>query len=129
MSSDNKEYEVGYRKPPVSTQFKPGNRGNPGNRKGRVKGSRNLKTDLLEELGERITLTEGQRPVKISKQRALIKALVVKGIKGDARAIETSLNLLLRLTGSDAPEEAAGLSVYDQAILDEFLGRGEAGPE
>ena len=33
-----KQYEVGYGKPPKSTQFKPGRSGNP---KGRTKGSRN----------------------------------------------------------------------------------------
>ena len=84
----------------------------------------------MEELGERITLTEGNRPVKISKQRALVKALVVKGIKGDSRAIEAALNLLLRLTGSDTPEANAELSETDQAILDDLIGRmGEEGGE
>ncbi len=120
MSKDHRDYEVGYGKPPVATRFQPGNAG----RKGRVKGSKNLKTDLTEELQEKITLTEGNRKVRISKQRALIKALVVKGIKGDARAIDSALNLLLRVTGADAQEEVAALSDDDQAILDDFLSRG-----
>ena len=46
MSEDKDDYEVGYCKPPVATRFKQGNTGNTANRKGRVKGSRNLKTDL-----------------------------------------------------------------------------------
>ncbi len=131
-SDDNRrdDYEVGYGKPPLATRFGAGNRGNPGNRKGRVRGTRNLKTDLLDELGETITLTEGARPIKISKQRALVKALVVKGIKGDTRALDSALNLLLRLTGADAPENTVGLSHADQAILDDLISRkGEAGRE
>ena len=39
--------EVGYRKPPKATQFKQGQSGNP---HGRPKGTKNLKTDLIEEL-------------------------------------------------------------------------------
>lgn len=120
MSGDDEsDYEVGYKKPPVHTRFQPGN---PGNRKGRVKGRRNLKTDLLDELGERITLNEGERKVRISKQRALLKALVVKGIKGDARATNAVLNLLLRIGGDDE-RGAEPLSEVDRAILDDFLER------
>ena len=43
--------EVGYRKPPMHTRFKPGQFGNP---RGRPKGTKNLKTDLQEELGEKM---------------------------------------------------------------------------
>ena len=43
MSDD---YEVGYKKPPIHTRFKPGVSGNP---KGRPKGTKNLATDLAEE--------------------------------------------------------------------------------
>jgi hypothetical protein len=120
MSSDERTYEVGYGKPPVATRFQPGNPGG----KGRAKGSKNLKTDLIEELQEKISLTKGDRKVRISKQRVLIKALVVKGIKGDRSSIDTALNLLLRVTGADAQEDIAALSDVDQAILDDFLSRG-----
>ena len=125
MSGDGGEYEVGYKKPPVHTRFQLGNKAN---RKGRVKGRRNLKSDLLDELGERITLTEGDRKVRISKQRALIKALIVKGIKGDPRATNAVLNLILRVGGDDQ-QIAEPLSEVDQAILDDFLNREGTGRE
>jgi hypothetical protein len=116
------DYEVGYKKPPVATRFQPGT-GGPN--KGRRKGSRNLKSDLLEELSERVTLSEGPRKVRISKQRALVKALVVKGIKGDPRSIDLALNLLLRLIGEEDPQATAPLSEDDQAIVRAFLERQE----
>ena len=47
------DYEVGYRKPPKHTRFKPGQ---SGNLRGRPKGTKNLKTDLMEELGEKILI-------------------------------------------------------------------------
>ena len=119
--SGTDDYEVGYGKPPVNTRFQRGESGNP---KGRKKSSRNLKTDLLEELAERITLKEGGRTVRLSKQRAMVKALIVKGIKGDERAIAKAFDLLLRLTGSDEHSDTATpLSTEDQAILEAFLQR------
>src|SRR6478609_8709514 len=90
-----KDYEVGYGRPPQHTRFRPGCSGNP---KGRPKGTQNLKTDLMEELSERISISEGGKPKKLSKQRALLKSLLAKAItKSDARAANILLNLMVRL--------------------------------
>ena len=78
------EYEVGYRKPPKTTRFKTGKSGNP---KGRPKGSTNLATDLSAELNEQITVREGGQARRVTKQRALIKALTAQALQGDVRAI------------------------------------------
>ena len=84
------EYEVGYRRPPKATRFKPGRSGNP---KGRPKGSPNLATDLSAELGEQITVREGGQARRVSKQRALIKSLTAKALQGDVRATTALLAL------------------------------------
>jgi hypothetical protein len=78
-----RNYTVGYRKPPKATQFKPGRSGNPN---GRSKGSRNLASDLAEELNEKITVREQGRSRHITKQRALIKSLMEKALEGNVRA-------------------------------------------
>ncbi len=119
MSSRN--YEVGDRKPPRHTRFKKGKSGNP---KGRPKGSRNLKTDLLEELSERVAVTENGKPVRLSKQRLMLKALFAKAIKGDPRSAELLLKLIGQVIGMDI-EDCSGKSLApeDQAILDAFLER------
>lgn len=113
--------KVGYRQPPVAHRFQPGQSGNP---RGRPKGRRNLKHDLQEELSERITIREGDRQVRITKQRAMVKSTVAKAIKGDARAQAKAFELLLRAFGID--DEVAAetmLGGEDEAIIQSFLER------
>src|SRR5947207_1235071 len=114
-------YKVGYCKPPRSTRFTKGKSGNP---KGRAKGARNLKTDLEEELRERIAVKIGGRSAKLSKQRALIKAIISRAIGGDAKATTAALALMVRLIDPTAPPLGAEqISPNDQAIIDDFLER------
>jgi hypothetical protein len=95
--------EVGFKRPPVHSRFTKGRSGNP---KGRPKGTKNLRTDLIEVLQERITVTEGGRKVRMPKQRALVKTLIAKGLKGDSRSITTLLNTMFRaLVNADATDE------------------------
>jgi Family of unknown function (DUF5681) len=119
---DRDDYAVGYGRPPTHTRFKPGHSGNP---KGRSKGTKNLKTDLMEELSERISISEGGKPKKLSKQRAaLLKSLAAKAIKGDARAMNILLNLMIRVLEISAEEREEDLiSEDDLAILDDFIAR------
>jgi hypothetical protein len=124
MSDD---YDVGYGKPPNASRFKPGQSGNP---KGRPRGTKNLKTDLTEELNETIRITVSGRPQTISKQRALLKSLTVKALKGDARAADTLLRLWDRLLRDSEPTQAgAPLSADDQAILDSYLASRQSRPD
>ena len=128
-------YEVGYRKPPKHTRFKEGRSGNP---KGRPKGTRNLKTDLAEELQERILLREGGREIRITKQRAMVKSQLAKAIKGDTRASTLMLDLVLRLLELDMVDRDDGRLTDDEkaiiGLLEERLGQagrasGNAAPE
>ncbi len=116
-----KSYEVGNRKPPRHTQFPKGTSGNPA---GRPIGSKNLKTDLVEELGERVAVTENGKPLKLSKQRLMIKALMGKAIKGDPRSADILLKLIGQVIGTDSEDRSGkALAPEDQAILDAFLGK------
>jgi hypothetical protein len=120
MMSEQEDDKVGYRKPPTRTRFQPGVSGNP---TGRRKGSVNLKTDLRSELSERIHIREGERSLKVSKQRAMLKAMVAKALKGDARAATVVLMLVGKLFEPEVAEEVPALTSNDQAILERFLAR------
>ena len=121
MANNQNDDAVGYGRPPVRTRFKPGQSGNP---KGRPKGTLNLRTDLKEELAERIRLREGERDLKVSKQRAMLKALVAKALKGDARAANVLLGLVNKLFELEPePKVEADLGREDEEILERFVAR------
>ncbi len=67
MSNENHDDSVGYKKPPKSHQFRPGQSGNPN---GRPKGARNFKSDLRDELSEMTSFRDCGHEISISKQRA-----------------------------------------------------------
>lgn len=113
--------KTGYKNPPVHTRFKPGQSGNP---KGRPKGTKNLATDLREELSSKIPVKEGGVERRISKQRALIKTLSAKALQGDMPAIKTLVSLLERAMRNEPPEPPKKLeSEEDQAIVEAYLSR------
>jgi hypothetical protein len=118
----NNEYDVGYKKPPKSGQFQKGVSGNP---QGRSKGTKNLKTDLQEELSSTINVVEGGTHITLTKQRALIKALSTKALKGDVRAMSTLIKMIERLLNDEAEdiENNKPLSSSDQALINSFLAR------
>lgn len=110
--------ETGYKKPPKHAQFKPGQ---SGNKKGRPKGTKNLKTDLMEELSEMITIKEGGKPKKISKQRAMLKSLAVKAVQGDPRASNTLLSMTIKLlTEEGLTTDEPELTATDKAVLEAY---------
>ena len=101
-----KDDNVGYKRPPKNTRFRPGQ---SGNLKGRPKHVRNLKSEFLAELGELIRIREGDREMKISKQRAFVKALVAAAIKGNMRATAALVAFCSRAFGNE-PDDSQSQS-------------------
>jgi hypothetical protein len=121
VSSKNHDGSVGYKRPPKHTRFKPGQSGNP---KGRPKNARSLKAEFLEELSEVIRIREGDREMKISKQRAFVKALIAAAIKGDMRAASALVSFSTRAFGQESESDYSPSPAPDDLeILNEFVGR------
>jgi hypothetical protein len=121
--TDGPRPEIGYKRPPQHTRFQPGQSGNP---RGRPKGTRNLATDLGEELAERIPIREGKRRLRVSKQRAMFKALVAKALKGNTRAASIVLQLVERTVTPEMTRAGPAdddLSEDEDAILERFIDR------
>jgi hypothetical protein len=120
-SKSRGNYEVGYGKPPKTSQFK---KGQSGNSKGRPKGHNNFKTDLTEALNARVIINENGKRKSITSQRAAILRLREKALKGDARSLDRLLELA-RIYNSDevSADVTETLAPSDQAILENFKDR------
>jgi hypothetical protein len=116
MSPDNeRDYEVGYGKPPRHTRFKKGQSGNP---RGRPNGSNNLSTLLSEALNEPVIVAEDGGRRTISKRRAIITQLVNRSAKGDLRALKILLDILQEIERRTEPASSeTSFSPSDDKVI------------
>ena len=90
----DRDHAVGYGRPPRHSQFKKGQSGNP---RGKTKGRKSLKTELLEELSEKVTVVENGRQRAVSKQTVIIKRMVTDAAQGGAKARADVLKLISQI--------------------------------
>ena len=111
MRSDKqRDYAVGYGRPPRHTRYEKGRSGNP---KGRPSGAKNLSTLFIEALDETVIIAENGGRRKISKRQAIVKQIVNKAAKGDWRCTKLLLELPQE-TGSPTEPESPE-SAFDAA--------------
>jgi hypothetical protein len=123
MPPDNqRDYEVGYRKPPGYTRFKKGQSGNP---KGRPAGAKNLSTLLSEALNEPVVVTENGGHRKITKRQAIITQLVNRSATADLRAIKILLDMLRDIESQTEPAspETAAFTAADEKVIEQLRAR------
>lgn len=77
--SEPEDYEVGYRKPPISGQFRKGVSGNPS---GRPKKPADFGKKVLRELELRLPVNENGKRKIITKDEAIAKQAVNKAVGG-----------------------------------------------
>lgn len=123
MAKEPGDYEVGYAKPPEHTRFKPGQSGNP---KGRKKGKRGLKTDLVNALDAKQTIQIKGAPYTGTRQSLTVMTLATRAAAGDLKAAQLLLPLIVQLLGAEDRGAGRGkLSKQDQAIFEQFMGKSE----
>src|SRR5208337_3339248 len=87
----DKNYQVGYGKPPQHTRFQKGRSGNP---KGRPRGSRNAAVLLKKVLNAKVVVRENGRPKTITMLEAVLTRVVHEGARGNYRATKLLIDLL-----------------------------------
>jgi Family of unknown function (DUF5681) len=118
---DERDYEVGYGKPPRHTRFEPGRSGNP---RGRPPGAKNMKTLLSKALNELVVVTEPGGRRKVSKREAIVTQLVNRSAKADYKAIQILLGMLRDVEGNtDAHSSDAAFTEGDQQIIQRIRSR------
>jgi hypothetical protein len=120
-TDDERDYPVGYGKPPRHTRFKKGRSGNP---KGRPGGAKNLSTVLGEALNERVVVAENGGRRKISKRDAVIKQLVNQAAKGDWRAAKLLFDILQEIERRTHPETSeSSFGAADEKVIEQLKAR------
>jgi hypothetical protein len=121
---DERDYEVGYGKPPRHSRFRRGQSGNP---RGRPAGSKNLATLVSEALNEWVIVVENGGRRKISKREAIIKQLVNRSAKADWRAIKILLDIVREIEGRIEPETVeSSFSAADEKVIEQIKARWHA---
>jgi len=111
-------YDIGYRRPPPSGQFKKGASGNP---KGRPKGSKNLFTLLEYELNQKVMVNEGGRRKSVTRMQAIVMRLISAALQGDPKALAALLDLLRRNGGGEQSTAEGLLPANYEQILDAYM--------
>ncbi len=116
----DKEYEIGYGKPPKQYQFK---KGQSGNKNGRPKNSKNTYVLLDEILSQTIPITENGKIMHISKRNAVLIQLVNKAVKGDLKATNALLPHMLMADAKEEDKEKiiSALNKDDEKIITNYL--------
>jgi hypothetical protein len=126
-SDDERDYEVGYGKPPPHTRFV---KGQSGNSRGRPRGAKNMKTLLSKALNELVVVTDNGGRRKVSKREAIITQLVNRSAKADFKAIQILLGMIRDIESDTDPHSSdPTFTEADQQIIQRLQARfrGEKG--
>ena len=90
---EENKYKIGYGKPPKETQFK---EGESGNKRGIPRGRKNNLTIFNEILQKKVWIKDEQgEKTKISKVQLIFMQQINKASKGDSKAVQIIMPLIL----------------------------------
>ena len=123
MSQRN--YDVGYGKPPRHSRFK---KGEPSaNPRGRPR--KNMTALLVEGLYKKVTVTENGRRRKVTLREAITSQLINQSASADLRATKMLLDLIkdaerqTAAAAAAAPEPAPPFTKADEEVVEQLIER------
>lgn len=118
---DEKDYEVGYGRPPKKTRWAKGQSGNPS---GRRKGTRSIKAIIAAQLDEKVAVKQGGRVMMLTAREVLVKSWMNQASKGNAPISKLVLGLMRRHgLDVDALEPDPEMDYNQRKALHLVLGR------
>jgi hypothetical protein len=116
-------YAVGYGRPPASSQFRPGQSGNPN---GRPKGTRNASSMARDALEGTINVKVRGTWRKMTVRKAAYLRLAERAVAGDAKALAYLLSLESEERSPGFDTHIQPVSAKDLALLQRFFDRRRA---
>lgn len=114
-------YEVGYKKPPKSTRFQPGQ---SGNRKGRPKSAKGLSKVYMEEANQKVSIKTAGRTIKITKLQAAMMRLFQKAMEGNIQALGKIAEIGRMVEPQQMQQQMEQtISADEQKIIKEYMKR------
>ena len=121
MSEVERDYEIGYGKPPVGRRFQKGQSGNP-----RGPRRKDLSTLLTAALNEPVYATIDGRRRRITKREAIVKQMVNESAGANLRATKMLFDMMKEVeqkAGSAGPREPKKMTATDREVVDLFVAR------
>jgi hypothetical protein len=116
-SAPRKRTDVGYGRPPIEHQFKPGQ---SGNKRGRPKGSKNEATIIKEILSRKVKMTQNGTTRQISLLEGIHLKFAEDALRGNPKAATFPLSRKQLLESIEQPATAT-LETDDRTVWDSFM--------
>jgi len=120
-----KNYQIGYGKPPRHSRFK---QGEPSaNPRGRPR--KNMTALLVEGLNKKVTVTENGRRRKVTLREAITSQLINQSASADLRATKMLLDLIkdaerqTAAAAAAAPEPPPPFTKADEEVVEQLIER------
>ncbi len=118
--TNQRNYKVGYAKPPKDSQFQKGQSGNPS---GRPKGTLNIASTFEQALQEKIVIKENGHRKTVTKLEAGAKKWASQVAAGDSQAFKLMPGLIGVARSEQEKNETAPLTETDPRVQVDFVHR------
>lgn len=112
MSDEGEAYRVGRGRPPLHTQFKTGQSGNP---RGRPKGRKSSAQILDELLSRKVKVGEGSSRRSMTMEEVMMRRICQRAANGELKYVEFVLRLK-QIQAVDIDDDVASSLADDQII-------------